>query len=166
MPTAKVAVVKTRPETVLEDYSRLMHLADYQTHLPQENETLIKLNLSWSKYYPACSSEPWQVEGAIRTLIEDGYRPEQLLPIENKTVVTNPIKGAKENLWLPILRKYGLYFIPLPGVEWEIYPFKSDLMILNHIFPEGIYVPKMFKGRNVLHLPTVKTHGHAITTGA
>ena len=28
MATAKVAVVKTRPETVLEDYSRLMHLAD------------------------------------------------------------------------------------------------------------------------------------------
>ncbi len=166
MPTAKVAVVKTRPETVLEDYSRLMHLGDYQTHLPRQNDTLIKLNLSWSKYYPACSSEPWQVEGVIRTLIEDGYRPEHLLPIENKTVVTNPIKGAKENLWLPILRKYGLYFIPVPGVEWEIYPFKSDLMILNHIFPEGIYVPKMFKGRNVLHLPTVKTHGHATTTGA
>jgi hypothetical protein len=89
-----------------------------------------------------------------------------VFPIENKTVVTNPIKGAKENLWLPILRKYGLYFTPLPGVEWVKFDFQSPLMILNHIFPEGIYIPKMFIGRNVLHLPTVKTHGHAVTTGA
>ncbi|HUS13703.1 MAG TPA: DUF362 domain-containing protein [Chloroflexia bacterium] len=163
---AKVAVVKASPNTVLDDYARLMHLADYQQAIPKENDTLIKLNLSWSKYFPACSSEPWQVEGVVRTLIQDGYDPQRLRPIENKTVVTNPIKGAKENLWLPILRKYGLYFTPLPGVEWVNFDFQSPLMILNHIFPEGIYIPKMFIGRNILHLPTVKTHGHAVTTGA
>jgi uncharacterized protein (DUF362 family) len=27
-------------------------------------------------------------------------------------------------------------------------------------------IPKMFIGKNVLHLPTVKTHGHSTTTGA
>ena len=163
---ARVAVVKARPDTVLDDYSHLMHLADYQQAIPRDTDTLLKLNLSWSKYYPACSSEPWQVEGVVRTLMQDGYAPERVFPIENKTVVTNPIKGAKENLWLPILRRYGLYFTPLPGVEWVKFDFQSPLMILNHIFPEGIYIPKMFIGRNVLHLPTVKTHGHAVTTGA
>ncbi len=163
---AKVAVVKAHPETVLEDYQRLMHLGEYQQAIPKQTDTLIKLNLSWSKYFPACSSEPWQVEGVVRTLMQDGYDPQHVFPIENKTVVTNPIKGAKENLWLPILRRYGLYFTPLPGVEWVKFDFQSPLLILDHIFPEGIYIPKMFIGRNVLHLPTVKTHGHAVTTGA
>ncbi len=163
---AIVAVVQARPDTVLDDYRRVMHLADYQAAIPATNETLLKLNLSWSKYFPACSSEPWQVEGVVRTLREDGYAAHRIFPIENKTVVTNPIKGAKENLWLPILRRYGLYFTPLPGVEWVRYDFQSPLLILNHIFPDGIYVPKMFVGRNVLHLPTMKTHGHAVTTGA
>jgi uncharacterized protein (DUF362 family) len=80
--------------------------------------------------------------------------------------VTNPVKGCRNNRWLPVLEKNGLPFIPLPGVEWTTYPFKSKLLKLNEIFPDGIEIPKMFIGKNVLHLPTVKTHGHSTTTGA
>ena len=39
-------------------------------------------------------------------------------------------------------------------------------MSLNVIFPEGIEIPNIFIGRDVLHLPTVKTHVHTTTTGA
>ena len=42
----------------------------------------------------------------------------------------------------------------------------QNFVVLNKIFPEGIEIPKMYKGRSVLHLPTLKTHGHSITTGA
>jgi uncharacterized protein (DUF362 family) len=161
-----VAVLKTSPETVLEDYRKVMELARYQDFLLVENDTLLKLNLSWTKFFPACSSAPWQVEGVVKTLIEGGYDPKKLLPIENKTVVTNPRKGAVNNKWLPVLEKYGLDFTSLPEVEWEVYSFKEKLLKLNDIFPEGIEIPKMFVGRNVVHLPTVKTHGHSVTTGA
>jgi hypothetical protein len=51
-------------------------------------------------------------------------------------------------------------------MEWDVFPFKSPLLKLNELFPEGIRVPKLYTGRNVLHLPTVKTHGHSTTTGA
>jgi uncharacterized protein (DUF362 family) len=163
---AKVAVLRTSPETVLEDYGRLMRLADYGRFLPKDRDTLVKLNLSWTKYFPACSSEPWQVEGVVRTLVEDGFPRERLFPIENKTVVTNPRKGARNNKWLPVLEKYGLGFTPLPEVEWTVREFRSPLLKLNEIFPEGIQIPRMFIGKNVLHLPTVKTHGHSTTTGA
>lgn len=161
-----VAVIKTSPATVLEDYARLMHLAEYQQFLPRTAQTLIKLNLSWTKYFPACSTEPWQLEGVARTLLADGFTADELLPIENKTVVTNPRKGAVNNRWMPVLQRYGLGFTPLPEVEWMVYQFKSPLLKLNEIFPEGIQIPKMFVGKNVLHLPTVKTHGHSTTTGA
>jgi uncharacterized protein (DUF362 family) len=166
MTRAKVAVVRTSPESVLDDYGRLMHLADSGRFLPKDRDTLVKLNLSWTKYFPACSSEPWQVEGVIRTLLKDGFPRERLFPVENKTVVTNPRKGARNNKWLPVLEKYGLGFTPLPEVEWEVHSFRSPLLKLNEIFPEGILIPKMFVGKNVLHLPTVKTHGHSTTTGA
>jgi uncharacterized protein (DUF362 family) len=166
MSRVRVAVLKTSPETVLDDIRALMGLADYQRFLPKDRDTLIKLNLSWTKYFPSCSSQPWQVEGAVRTLIEDGYSREKLIPVENKTVVTNPRKGARNNKWLPILEKYGLEFVPLPDVEWMVYPFKSPLLKLNEIFPEGIQIPKMYVGKSILHLPTVKTHGHSTTTGA
>ena len=166
MTRAKVAVLRTGPATVLDDYRKLMELAEYGRFLPKDRDTLIKLNLSWTKYFPACSSEPWQVEGVVRTLIEGGFPRDRLFPVENKTVVTNPLKGARNNKWLPVLERYGLSFTPLPDVEWEVYAFRSPLLKLNEIFPEGIQIPKVFIGKNILHLPTVKTHGHSTTTGA
>lgn len=163
---SKVIVLKTSPETVLDDYKRLMHLADYEKFLSRDRETLIKLNLSWTKYFPACSSQPWQLEGVVRTLIEDGFPRKKLLPVENKTVVTDPRKGAINNKWLPILGRFGLSFTPLTEVEWVRYEFKQKLLVLDRLFPDGIEIPQMFVGKNVIHLPTVKTHGHSVTTGA
>lgn len=143
-----------------------MRLAGYRAAIAPDGDTLLKLNLSWTKYFPACSTEPWQLEGVVRAMLEDGYPRERLHPVENKTVVTNPRKGCKNNLWEPILDRYGLTFTPLPEVEWTVYRFKSPLLKLNDIFPEGIEIPKMYVGRSIIHFPTVKTHGHSITTGA
>jgi Domain of unknown function (DUF362) len=81
-------------------------------------------------------------------------------------VVTDPWKGARNNRWLPVLDSLGLRFTALPEVEWRVYKFKTPLLKLNDIFPEGIQIPAMYPGKNVVHLPTVKTHGHAITTGS
>ena len=163
---SKVAVIRTSPERILEDIHRSMEMAGAGEVLTAERELLLKLNLSWTKYFPACSSQPWQLEGVVKDLLSRGYRTDQIIPIENKTVVTNPRKGARNNLWMPILERYGLPFVPLPEVEWVVYEFRSDLLRLNEIFPEGIEIPKMFIGRDILHLPTVKTHGHSTTTGA
>ncbi len=166
MIRARVAVLKTSPQTVLDDYAKLMKLAEWSRFLSRDRDTLVKLNLSWTKYFPACSSQPWQVEGVVRALVGDGFPRKRLFPVENKTVVTNPRKGARNNRWLGVFDVYGLGFTALPEVEWTVYPFKSPLLKLNEIFPEGISIPKMFVGKNVLHLPTVKTHGHSTTTGA
>lgn len=162
----KVAVLKTSPNTVLEDYRRLMHLAEYEKILPKDRETIIKLNLSWSLYFPASSTEPWQLEGVLKTLVEDGYDRSKILPVENRTVVTDPWKGARLNGWLPVLEKFGLKFMPLTDVEWIPYKPKGEMLAMHRIFPEGFTIPKMFPGKNILHLPTQKTHGHTVMTGA
>jgi uncharacterized protein (DUF362 family) len=163
---SRVAVLKTSPETVLDIYRKIMNLAEYQKCISSDIDTLIKLNLSWTKFFPACSSEPWQVEGVIKTLLEDGFSAKKLWPIENKTVVTDPVEGARNNKWTSVLKKYGLDFTPLPDVEWVKYKFKNKLLRTDRIFPEGIEIPKMFIGKNIIHLPTLKTHGHSQTTGA
>jgi uncharacterized protein (DUF362 family) len=163
---AQVAVLRTRPETVLADYGRLMRLAKYDQVLSPGQDCLIKLNLSWTKYFPACSTQPWQLEGVLNTFFEDGYDARHLFAVENRTVVTDPRKGAINNKWMPVLERYGLPFIPLTEVEWIRYEFKSPLLKLNEIFPEGIEIPKMYVGKNICHMCTVKTHGHSQTTGA
>jgi uncharacterized protein (DUF362 family) len=164
--TAKVAVVRTRPETVLADYARVMDLAGYRDTLSRDRDTLIKLNLSWTKYFPSCSSQPWQVDGVVGKMLADGYSRQRLIPIENKTVVTNPREGCRNNRWESVLQKHGLAFQPLTEVDWQVYRFKSPLLKLNEIFPEGIQIPAIYPGRQILHLPTVKTHGHAVMTGS
>lgn len=151
---AKVAVLKTNPEAVLQDYQRIMELAEYKKFLPQDKETIIKLNLSWSLYYPACSTQPWQLEGILKTLRENGYK--HLHAMENKTVVTDVWKGARGNKWLPILKKYGLPYEPLTEVKWVSYKPKTELLALDEIFAEGQMIPECFLGKNVLHPPTIK----------
>jgi len=163
---SKVAVIKTDKNNILDDYRKLLELIDYRSILDFNIDTLIKLNLSWTKYFPACSSQPWQLEGVVKTLTEDTFPREKLFPVENKTVVTDPVKGAQNNLWMPVLKKYGLDFTPLTDVEWIKYEFKEKLLRLDQIFHEGIEIPKMYIGKQVIHLPTVKTHGHSTTTGA
>ena len=165
MPS-QVAVLRTRPETVVADYGRLMRLVKYDQTLPRDQDLIVKLNLSWTKYFPACSSQPWQVDGVLSTLLEDGYDRRRIFPLENKTVVTNPVEGSRNNKWYQVLERLGLPFIPLPDVEWTVHRFTSPLLKLNHLFPEGIEIPKMYVGKNVLHTPTVKVHGHSVTTGA
>jgi uncharacterized protein (DUF362 family) len=163
---AKVALVGTRPETIMADYRRVMELAGYREHLSPERDLILKLNLSWTKYFPACSSQPWQLEGVVKTLREDGFAPEHLIPLENKTVVTDPRKGCRNNLWEPVLTAYDLTFRSLPEEEWVVHRFERPLLKLNQIFPEGIEIPKLYAGKDILHLPTVKTHGHSTTTGS
>ena len=164
--SARVAVVRTHPSRVLDDYARVMDLAGYRDVLSSGLDTLVKLNLSWTKYFPSCSSQPWQVDGVLGKMLADGFARARLHPIENKTVVTNPREGCRNNRWEPVLQKHGLTFQPLTEIDWQVYRFKSPLLKLNEIFPEGIQIPAIYPGRQILHLPTVKTHGHAVMTGA
>lgn len=156
-------MIRTSPATVLGDYERLMDLAEIEKAVSKDIGTMIKLNLSWTLFYPACSTAPWQLEGLLKTLRLKGY--EELVAVENQTVVTHPWKGAHNNKWLPVLGKYEVEFKPLTNVEWVPYEPKSEMLAMYDIFDE-ILMPKMFIGQNMIHLPTVKTHGHTTTTGS
>ena len=90
MRRSKVVVLKTQPGTVVADYGELMRRAGYADILERDIPTLLKLNLSWTKYFPACSSQPWQVHGVVKTMLDDGYPKENLIPIENRTVISFP----------------------------------------------------------------------------
>ena len=169
--TSKVAVVYTRPESVLEDIQRALTLADYAAHMPKEAATLLKINISWQHYYPACSTTPWQIEGAIRALQAMGYDEpagKGIIPAQNGTVVVDSHEGEANNKHKQVLDKYGLQSVHLndAGVPWVPYEPKSPLLVLDKIYPEGINIPAIFPGKNVLHLPTMKTHVFTTITGA
>jgi hypothetical protein len=71
---SNVSVLKTSPKTILDDYQKLMDLADYKSAVPKDNATILKINLSWSLFYPACSTPPWQLDGVLSKLRQDSTR--------------------------------------------------------------------------------------------
>ncbi len=165
---AKVAVLRTRPETVVEDYGRLMRLADYREHLPTDSRTHLKINISWHVWYPACSTAPWQLEGVVKTLLDDGYPRDSLMLTQNRTVVVDDKVGEVNNGHVTVAERYGLGFTRLyePPVKWIRYQPRAEMLVLDQVYPDGIYIPDIFPGTNIIQLPTVKTHVFTGTTGA
>ena len=93
----KVAVLRTHPDTIFDDISHAMRMAGYMEALPKDKDTALKINISWGKFYPACSTTPWQLEGVIRTLLEDGYQRDLIHACHNRTVVVSAKKGEHKN---------------------------------------------------------------------
>jgi uncharacterized protein (DUF362 family) len=162
----RVAVLRAQPETVVDDYRRLLKVADYEAALPRDKETLLKINISWQQWYPACSTAPWQLEGVVRTMLEDGYR--NLIAAHNRTVVVDAYIGERNNKHKLVTDKYGLRNVHLyePEVEWVTYEPKAPMLVLDKVYPDGIKIPKLFVDKNIVQLPTVKTHVFTTITGA
>ncbi len=172
MASSRVAILKTRPETVLADYHRLMNLAGYQDVIDPEAETGLKINISWHYFFPACSTVPWQLEGVIQSMLKDGYPRERIHGCHNRTVVVSAKRGEVANKHLPVIEKHGLGNVHLyEGEEWinvhdAVGDLAKDFLVLNDVYPKGFSIPKRFLGENIIHLPTVKTHVFTTMTGA
>jgi uncharacterized protein (DUF362 family) len=164
---AKVAVLYTQPETVVQDYQRLFELAGGRESLQPNTTTILKDNITWHFPMPGANTTPWQLEGTILALRRAGF--DDLVCVQNRTVVTNAFKGEDLNGYVPIFQHHGipvLYNFRTEDMTWVPYRPEAHMLALDHIYPKGIYVPDYFVGKNIVHLPTVKTHMYTTTTGA
>lgn len=164
---AKVALIRTKPDRVLEDYARLMDLADFRKYLDPKAPTILKDNISWHFPFPAANTTPWQMEGTILALKAAGYK--DLSCVQNRTVVTNAFKGTDLNGYWPICKQYDipvLFNFRIQDMTWVEYRPKAKMLVLDDIYHKHIRIPDFFFGKNIVHLPTVKTHIYTNTTGA
>lgn len=167
MRKSTVAVLKTNPASVLGDIQRLTELAGMSTALDMGSGTILKDNISWHFPFPAANTTPWQMEGVILALKHAGFK--DIVCVQNKTVVTDAFKGEDLNNYKPIFKQYDipvLYNFRKEEITWVEYTPKTRMLVLDKIYPEGIRIPEYFAGRNIIHLPTLKTHIYTTTTGA
>jgi uncharacterized protein (DUF362 family) len=167
MTKSTVAVLATSPDTVLDDYARLMELAGFRQALDPSATTILKDNISWHFPFPSANTTPWQLEGSIVALRNAGYR--DLVCVQNKTVVTNAFKGEDLNKYVPVFRHHDIdvkFNFRDEDMHWEVFRPKRKMLVLDSIFPEGIHIPDFFHGKNIVHLPTAKCHIYTTTTGA
>ncbi|MFA5314529.1 MAG: DUF362 domain-containing protein [Candidatus Omnitrophota bacterium] len=164
---AKVAVIKTTPERVLADIGELCRLADMPAALAKSQPVILKDNISWHLPFLSANTTPWQLEGVIRALKASGW--DRLVAVHNNTVVTDPDKGLKLNRLLGVYRKYGVeekYNFNKEEICWVPYHPKFKTRALHKVYGHDVMVPEYFFGKNIVHLPTVKTHIYTTTTGA
>jgi uncharacterized protein (DUF362 family) len=172
MAKSKVAILKTSPATVLRDYHSVMNLAGYQDVIKKDADTGLKINISWHFFFPAASTTPWQLDGVIRAMKQDGYQPDLIHACHNRTVVIDAHLGETENKQINVVEAHKLRNIHIYETEeWiNIHDAVGDLTkkftCLNEVYPKGFMIPKRFIGENIIHLPTVKTHVFTTTTGA
>lgn len=167
MTKATVAVLRTTPETVVEDYQKLCELAGIDKVLDPSAKTILKDNITWHHVFPGVNTTPWQLEGTILALKNAGF--DDLAAVHNHTVVTLPEKGEEELKFKPIYEKFNipvLFNFKEEHMKWVEYKPKFKTLALHKIFPKGIRIPDYFAGKNIVHLPTVKTHSYTTYTGA
>jgi uncharacterized protein (DUF362 family) len=167
MSKSKVAVIFTKPETVIDDYARLMDLAGAKDALDPEATTILKDNISWHYPMPSANSTPWQLEGVIRALNDMGFKDQ--VCVQNETVVIDTHKGEDLNNFTPVFKRYDIpikYNYKPEDMTWVEYKPEATMHALDHIYPDGIQIPDFFLGKNIVHLPTAKCHIYTETTGA
>ncbi|MCL4310453.1 MAG: DUF362 domain-containing protein [Actinomycetota bacterium] len=166
---SKLAVLKTSPETVMEDYGRLMRMAGYQDVLPQDQKVVLQVGLSWDVWYPACSTTPWQLEGVIQALLADGYPRESLVLAQNRSGTFRDRVGEVNNGLASAAERQGFEFTRLyePPVNWISHKPRGEMLVLDKMFgDDGIPVPDVFLSAGIIHLPTMKTDAGAGVAGA
>jgi uncharacterized protein (DUF362 family) len=167
MSRSVVAVVKTKPETVLADIDRLCELARMRQALPTDRTTLIKENISWHYPFLSANTTPWQLEGAIQALQKRGHK--DIVCAANETVVTNAFKGERLNRLSGVLAKYQIptrYNFNSEHMNWVQYQPKAEMLVLNRIYKHDIRIPDFFFDKNIVHLPTMKCHIYTTITGS
>ena len=167
MTRSKVAVKKAQPETVLKDIEWGMKAAGMESFIPKDKGTILKDNISWHFPFISANTTPWQLEGTVLALKNAGYQ--EISSVHNNTVVTNPFKGEVLNKLAPLYKKYGIeerYNCISGDIQWVHYQPKTKMRVLDRIYPKGIRIPEYFIGKNIIHLPTLKTHIYTTTTGA
>ncbi|MEW6321596.1 MAG: DUF362 domain-containing protein [Acidobacteriota bacterium] len=173
MARSHVAILRTAPATVRRDYHELLNLAGYQDVLAKDADTALKVNISWHFFFPGSSTTPWQLDGVIAAMLQDGYRRDLIHACHNRTVVIDAHLGEVENKQLPVVAAHGLRNVHLyEGDEAWIHirdavgDLTKQFLCLNEVYPDGFMIPRRFIGENIVHLPTVKTHVFTTTTGA
>ena len=93
MAKAKVAIVRTKPETVLDDTIRVFGLGGGNEAMEKKETTILKDNISWHYPFPSANTTPWQLEGTILALRQNGF--EKVTCVQNKTEVTKAEMGGR-----------------------------------------------------------------------
>src|SRR5437763_1984814 len=167
MPTgARVALIRTTPDTVLQDYERLMDLAVFRAQLDPSVTTILRDCIPWHFPFPSVNTTPWQLEGVARALRGAGYA--DLVCVQDRPAIANPLKGEDLNAHAPVVRAYGLPLRFIGGARetrWVRYEPRGPMLALDRVSNQAIQIPHCLFGTNAVCLPTLRCDAQTTIAG-
>ncbi|MCD6308297.1 MAG: hypothetical protein J7M24_04800, partial [Candidatus Latescibacteria bacterium] len=159
MPSPRVAVVRTSPDTVAHDYRRLLDLSSVRDILDKDRDINIGVDLSWHHHFPACSTAAWQLDGVIPGLFDSGYSREKIRVCVNPAASIRADKGVVLNRLLQVCEKHDLPLVFLDeSSDAAFIEMDPPPRVLRGRDGRTVRVPKSLIGGNLVLLPTMKTH--------
>jgi len=161
---SRVAIVGTRPESVQQDYQRLLALLGRDVPPPSQQELLLVLDCPAGRFVPGASSPPWQLEGAVAALCAGGRSATDLIPV---AAGEGDARTARRHCrYDPVLAAWDLELRVVANESYELFRPRARLRRLTRFFPDGIPVPRLLIGRDALLLPTIRGDRHVPAGGS
>ena len=150
-----VALLKARPETINNDYRRLLGLAGL--NFPSDPETiLMALEARQPSWVPGLVCPPWQVAGVLDSLKSsetDSSSKASMVPVSD----TGPQPG-KTGLhfgWEDVLLKESMTTMDSSDLEAVSYRSEGVIPSLEGTLPDGLKFSPHFRGKNLFILSSL-----------
>lgn len=145
MKTEEVYVYNTTPKSLKRDMEKI--LMDTILHLDPAKKTFLKINGNHDKEYPGSNTSRWFLDALLAGFKKRGF--EDITVIEGAGYLFSATRMIKNTRLLEICEKHKV-----PFVDYEDLPRdENDL-------------PKMLKGKQLINVPVMHTHGFAVVSCA
>lgn len=150
-----VSLVETRPETVGEDYRRVLALAGLPTAVG-ESPWLLLARSPGNGPLPGFASPPWQLTGVLDSLPE-GARA-RVFPVGGRGPATEA-SAPGETGWGELLKRRGVLLVP--PAERELKPVRVEVPLpaLGAVLPDGFQTPPALAAAAAILLPVPALDG-------
>ncbi len=149
-----VAILETRPETVVQDYGRLLKLVGFQEFCGDVAPVLVP-GIRENSWFPGRGTPPWQLEGVLAgCAANDCISTDD--PITYMVVSSGKKKTSKAALrwgWDAVLRQRGITALGADAREPLPYRPQGHFPALEAILDHGLALPPALWDRPVIMLP-------------
>jgi uncharacterized protein (DUF362 family) len=156
-PLKPVAVVRTTPNSILEDVQRVMELANWRRFITPGANIALKPNLGWDKLIPGAVSAPWVVEAVIQTI-----RPYvgEIYLVESDQVVVKADRALALTGLDKICKHNNVTWVNMSKGQF-VQVSDPERLVLKQI-----WIPEILTKTELITLPLLKTHNKTQISGA
>ncbi len=150
-----VALLKARPETIADDYGRLLGLLDFGAQEGTE-DFLLATEARQRSWFPGLVCPPWQVAGVLESLngSHEMRTPKStIIPVTDSGPI--PRKSGQKWGWEETLALQSMATMAAGDLEPVSYRPESLMPALEGVLPRGLNISPHLRGKNLVLLSSM-----------